>query len=74
MQNNIFLNIHTVVFYKTLFLFFNKILANLFLLTSENSNFINQNIKAILKDYPITQKFVKYIISLGIILENFFNK
>lgn len=37
MQNNIFLNIHTVVFYKTLFLFFNKILANLFLLTSENS-------------------------------------
>ena len=43
------------------------------LLTSENSNFINQKLKKIMKDFTITKQFLKHVISLGIIIENYLN-
>jgi len=43
------------------------------LLTNENSNFINQKLKKIMKDFTITKQFLKHVISLGIIIENYLN-
>jgi len=34
---------------------------------------VNQDITKVLSDFPITRKFVKHVIGLGLIIENIFN-
>lgn len=43
------------------------------LLTTETEKFVNQKLKTIMKDYSITRQFLKHVISLGIIIENYLN-
>ena len=43
------------------------------LLTNEIEKFVNQKLKTVMKDYSITRKFLKHVISLGIIIENYLN-
>jgi hypothetical protein len=43
------------------------------LLTSAYDRFINQDVRKIFKEYPITIKFVEHVIGLGIVLENILN-
>jgi hypothetical protein len=43
------------------------------LLTNEIEKFVNQKLKTVMKDYTITRQFLKHVISLGIIIENYFN-
>lgn len=43
------------------------------LLTNEIEKFVNQKLKTVMKDYTITRQFLKHVISLGIIIENYLN-